>query len=304
MIIIGLDPGSKNFAYSVIEISDFSSPTFSVIKTGFVITPVNLFDLNITQTKLADIAETFQPDFIVTERFMFRGVQSKSAEITNLLIGLVYSLTELRNIPLFLVPPAQWKSFYKNEKNKVKLPLEAVSTPHETDATNMAVWYHRHGIHFHGEKLLEYYQTKRPKYECKNCRFWEWEDSKRKTNIPCSKLKLKIEENDYCGEFQPLTIYEKVIIKECHKPILQYFIFNTIARIFIKESIEYEYFIDFKNSEKNYIYDKKNKIRISFNFFDLKPTEKVLKEVVLDYHTFNIKAKKLKEVYENEVKHK
>ena len=156
MKIISFDPGEKNFAYSMNMHKNEGGLKHKVIKNGLVANCINNLKtseiLEGQHIKFCDeisrmIAE-FQPDFVVMERFMGRGIKvGTTSETTNIMIGVIITLCRSLNIPFKLVNASTWKNAYnaarsKIEPNNIKDEYKLIgTTPHQYDATMIGIYY-------------------------------------------------------------------------------------------------------------------------------------------------------------------
>lgn len=149
-IIIGLDPGTKNYAYSIIEVSPWITSKGSTLKVN----PIKTGILCNTITSLSDVQKTMNaylmeigmlfsdPTYvcegIVVEQYQSRGSQNKLLELVNLMLGGL--ITRYDYIPLSIFSAASWK---KSIKQRFDLDGEykiITCTPHEMDATLIGVY--------------------------------------------------------------------------------------------------------------------------------------------------------------------
>lgn len=108
--ILAFDPGVVNFgACLLVE----GKP----IKTYWVKAQQNIKDDGVFLNSIIDLIDETKPDFIIAERYQFRGRQSIYVEVVSQMLGRLAMLTRLRyNIELNQVSAAQWKTFYKVKK--------------------------------------------------------------------------------------------------------------------------------------------------------------------------------------------
>jgi len=199
MKVCAFDPGLKNFAFAFVQESDGEA---ELCRSGFV--PVSDPQVNpsLYLDYLLTLLEEFSPDIIIAERYMFRGSSSIHSEKVNNLIGLLVGLSRDLCIPILLVPASSWKNWVSNNGVDTKAGF---LTKHEEDAYMMATWYLSHGYLLHGKSVVSRIIEPLVDLKCKNCRFWLWEDKKRKNQKPCSTIE-PIKETDYCSEHSPIVI--------------------------------------------------------------------------------------------------
>ncbi len=144
--VLGLDPGTTNFGWSVIEVSDRLG--VKVLGVGLVKNTIKGLTGNLEQDYRAFKDEIYsllmeqRPNVIVAERFMSRGMKGTTIEAVNIMIGGLMSISQEEGPDdTRLVTAAQWK----NELNKV-VNLETVYqtckplTAHECDSMMIALY--------------------------------------------------------------------------------------------------------------------------------------------------------------------
>lgn len=141
-IILSVDPGKYNFAYS------FLTPTGKLLKTGMLTHRMtDLKNVKLANQEIDGFLEetknliTGKKVRLVFERFVPRGgnYHGNLIEITCLKIGMLISMLKTFNI-CYTIPilAATWKNFY----NKNSLWIQNDSIPeHITDAMNIGYYY-------------------------------------------------------------------------------------------------------------------------------------------------------------------
>jgi hypothetical protein len=159
--ILGLDPGTNNFAYSVLssdeELDENGLLIYRIEKRGLILSTVRDLRSGAMRKQMATFHEAISEilagntlDLWIGERYMIRRGQGGSAiESINLMLG---SLVALLDVPCRVMPASEWK----NTVNKIA-PLEetyeALSaggaqlktdpdriTVHEVDAAHIAAF--------------------------------------------------------------------------------------------------------------------------------------------------------------------
>ncbi len=152
--LLGLDPGTNNFGFGVIETNKSS---FEILDAGTLNNTIkDLTTCVHTQYELyieeiSDIIKNYDIDFAIGERYQNRGFRRGSAgEGIGLMLGCVFPLV----MNVTLITAAQWKNVINR-----KIPLEDLykfsDTNHELDAIMVALY----GNH---------YYTKTKPFEIKN----------------------------------------------------------------------------------------------------------------------------------------
>lgn len=157
--ILGIDPGTTNFAYAVL-----TGPR-AVKATGLVQPYKKAGDVEQMRTivkTLTRVVRAFKPDLVVIERFMFRGGGSVAAECMNHAIGFTVLTMERLKIPWRMIPAAQWKNYgtkewgYENDAKskgraralakKIFPKLKNIDVIHIVDAACLARYGFEKGI--------------------------------------------------------------------------------------------------------------------------------------------------------------
>lgn len=149
-IIIGLDPGTKNYAYSIIKVTPWITSKGSTLK----ITPLKTGLLSNTVTSLQDIQKalsahlmevgmlfsdpTYICDGIVVEQYQSRGSRNKLLELVNLMLGGM--ITRYDYIPLSIFSASTWKRAIKKVFDLDGEYKRITCTPHEMDATLIGIY--------------------------------------------------------------------------------------------------------------------------------------------------------------------
>lgn len=153
MVIIGLDPGTKNFGWCAIR---FNSKTFQPLGSGKIINTVQ--DINSVQEQTLKFCEEilsliskYKPSAIIVERFLNRGrFNGATGEYVSMMIGILSLLTrsdiqenlqpslKANSFNMHIIHSGTWKTAI-NRKGKVKNYLKqmydyCLAEPHELDA--------------------------------------------------------------------------------------------------------------------------------------------------------------------------
>ena len=150
MIILGIDLGSSNLAYSIIEVLDDETLP-RIIKTVYLhLTADKIGDrLHIILKRLEKEIEDELVDLIVFEDSVFRG---RNAPALNYVAGIFHLLSAIYNIPIRAPKPTQIKKELTGDGKADKLRVETevlkrVSNPpasfendHCSDACGIAIY--------------------------------------------------------------------------------------------------------------------------------------------------------------------
>lgn len=171
---IGLDPGVRNFAVSVMELEFMGSLAIGsagnvrtgidtvpqgmyvqVIKSGILKHPMNDINKIVPQTKnfleeMSKIIDKYQPAFVCAERFQNRGFIAGGAriELVNIMLGALATLPQFAYTQLKLVSPIVWKSAAKRQFDLKAYYKKCRMPVHEFDASMIGLY----GAHFHTKR--------------------------------------------------------------------------------------------------------------------------------------------------------
>ena len=149
MIILGADPGSKNFAVSIIELSN---KKLSVLGTKMLEHTLHKYDDSMPDQfsafirEVADIRNEFKPDYAIMERYQTRGNGGNTIEFVSMMNALLFRT--IRNSNPVLVTASTWKNACTRAGIDLKglyseYKMTSVHYPkaiHEFDASMMAVF--------------------------------------------------------------------------------------------------------------------------------------------------------------------
>lgn len=150
--VLGLDPGSKNFAYSKIKAIPYqgANPKDRTLKIEVLETGILKYTVSSTRTAKSELLPflsevghlienpTSKCNAIGIEQYQTRGVGNKLIEIVNIMIGALMASYISFDIGIFTA--AAWKV---SAKKKFDLDAEykkITCTPHELDATYIAIF--------------------------------------------------------------------------------------------------------------------------------------------------------------------
>lgn len=138
MITVGLDPGPKNFAYSVIEYNEVTK-NYEILSTGLLNNVVNKIDSDLRgslESLVVEIAALTNGGSIniTAERYMSRGGLISAAEKVNIMLGCLCSKYDVS-----LYSAAAWKNVVNSRLKPYKRNLKDMYprcciTPHELDS--------------------------------------------------------------------------------------------------------------------------------------------------------------------------
>lgn len=143
--ILGCDPGSKNFGYSVIRFKKVGNTfQFRVLETGIlecaltelkgdVVGAINLF-----KRRVSALRRKYGITHFCAERFQSRGIKGKTIELVSFMLGL---LTQVGIRNYLFITASQWK----NQINRIfdlKEAYRTIGVPaHLLDATCIGIYF-------------------------------------------------------------------------------------------------------------------------------------------------------------------
>ncbi len=147
-MILAIDPGEKNYAYSYINIIDYT------FKTGTLKNTVRNLKKDKTQLFLTLYVEELskiiqkinlnEKDIVIVERWTPRGArQGTMAETINIMIGSLFTLI---SCDFELVSASTWKNWFnRNYKTKDQQIWDLIQNPtltdHQADTIGISAWY-------------------------------------------------------------------------------------------------------------------------------------------------------------------
>ena len=154
--IVGIDPGVKNFAVSIQEISirshryegkkkllNFST---KVIKSGLLKNTVSKIDKTLPEqfmkfrAELLLIIKKYNPVIIGIEQYQNRGFKAfgSQIEIVNIMIGMISAMKQMQDIQIMPISAIVWKNAIKRssgDKERLRNIYKVCPfAPHEMDA--------------------------------------------------------------------------------------------------------------------------------------------------------------------------
>ena len=145
MMILGIDPGKRNFGVSIVGLSSTGNTykVFSGFMLNHAITDFKNSELAIEQAKafkreINGYLKEYKVDLIVVERFMVRGrYNGATSEYISAMIGVLL----VSGVKVCIVTPPEWKNAF-NKKFDLKgmyLKLKPLP-PHIVDATLIGIY--------------------------------------------------------------------------------------------------------------------------------------------------------------------
>lgn len=143
--VLGLDPGSKNFAYSVVSVSMKPPFRYRVKRVGMVnetitnIPSISPKSARKFKNMINKIVKDNGVDFIIAERFMNRGkMRGATGELVSIMLGTLLVGVPIKDMAL--ITASQWKNAF-NRRTSLDHIYSIVSVvPHVVDATGIALY--------------------------------------------------------------------------------------------------------------------------------------------------------------------
>lgn len=138
--ILGLDPGSRNMAWSVVEMQ--TTTKFKIIQVGMIENTVT--DLkgevkpraNKFKNEIQSKIRSFGINLIVAERFQARGIKGNTGEFVALMLGILV----IQKPQCMLITASQWKNRFNQHCDLKALYKTTKLKPHEIDSTSIALY--------------------------------------------------------------------------------------------------------------------------------------------------------------------
>ena len=138
--VLGLDPGTSNMAWSVVDI--WGPTRFRVRGLGMVQRPLKDMkgdmrpSIQALRRELNGIIKKHNVTHIGAERFQARGLKGNTGELVAFMLGIVSSFKQ----PSVFITASQWKNNFNKHCELKALYKETVLKPHEVDACSIAVY--------------------------------------------------------------------------------------------------------------------------------------------------------------------
>lgn len=143
-IFLGLDPGTKNFAYGVVQVR---GERYRILQHGMLQNPMyELKGLDVGRriarfkNEIMGIRRRHQIEFATAERFMTRGHGGTTIEAVSLMLGVVATIFRTN---IYFVTAAGWKNAWNKHYDLKRFYSEMkpyrVQT-HQVDAVSLALY--------------------------------------------------------------------------------------------------------------------------------------------------------------------
>lgn len=144
LTFLGLDPGTNNFAYGVVQVK---GDKYRILEHGMILHPLKELtglDVGARSSKFRNeiqrIRRRHNAEFVTAERYMTRGHGGTTIEAISLMLGLV--ATVFKNNTCF-VTAASWKNSWNKHYDLKEFyeELKPYGIPtHRIDAVNIALY--------------------------------------------------------------------------------------------------------------------------------------------------------------------
>lgn len=141
--VLGTDPGTANFAFSVTRVKINAPFRYKVLKTGMIENTVRdltgLLDKQSEAFKkeIKALVKEYDVDVIMAERFMNRGRNGNTGELVSFMLGL---MKEIKGTHLTLLTAAQWKNAFNRIQDLKALYKESSLVAHRIDAACISIY--------------------------------------------------------------------------------------------------------------------------------------------------------------------
>lgn len=141
--VLALDPGSKNMAISVIAANE--KGRVKVVANSLLAHPIDDMTRIMAQgeafiCEIEKWVDLYEPNGIVIERFVSRGLHGSLGEYVSAMIGMLRM--RYRSLPLLPIMAATWKNAF-NRRHRVELNdlyPQCMTTPHQLDSCFIGIY--------------------------------------------------------------------------------------------------------------------------------------------------------------------
>jgi Holliday junction resolvasome RuvABC endonuclease subunit len=147
--LLSLDPGTKNYGYSVIEFD--STNKIRLKKAGRLFSTVHKLNQDLMgqidrySSAIHKLIDDHSVKLIIAERYMSRRMGGTTIECVNAMLGVLMEIASSRKLRLKLIPASQWKNEVERQRNGQLDELYAGGkaekiTPHTIDAVMIGLY--------------------------------------------------------------------------------------------------------------------------------------------------------------------
>lgn len=141
--VLAIDPGSANMAISVVAAND--EKQVKIVANSLLKCPIyDLTHFNAQRSaflsEIGQWVDLFQPNAVVIERFVSRGLHGSLGEYVSSMIGLIGG--RYTNLPLLPLMAASWKNAF-NRRHPIELDElypQCRTTPHQLDSCLIGIY--------------------------------------------------------------------------------------------------------------------------------------------------------------------
>lgn len=163
VVVLSLDPGVTNFAWSVLECTRKGRP--ELLATGMIQNTVKEFtgdDLRaeaaLFESEIRQLVEEFSVTHLIAERFMSRGMKGLTIELVNSMLGILLNGWSGGPGSFKLITAAQWKNEWNRNSSLTDFYARCACEVHQVDSIGIGMygidhWFNRK--HFEHLKLIE-----------------------------------------------------------------------------------------------------------------------------------------------------
>lgn len=143
LTILGVDPGSRNMGFGVIEVKIGKKWKSRIREVGMIQRTVKEMkgdvrgDLMKFRREFNGILKRHKVDVIVAERYMNRGIRGNTGELVGLMLGCI-ALSSVKDVSF--IPASQWKNAFNRNADLDQLYKDSRLVAHAIDATCIAAY--------------------------------------------------------------------------------------------------------------------------------------------------------------------
>jgi Holliday junction resolvasome RuvABC endonuclease subunit len=169
LTIAGIDPGSRNCAFSVVKVRINGPFDYRIKEVGMIKNTMKEMkgdvrgDLMKFRREFNGILKRHKVDVVLAERYMNRGIRGNTGELVGLMLGVV-AMASVQDVTF--IPASQWKNAYnrnshgagKGKEKLEKLYKDSRLVPHVIDASCIALYG---GCTYLDEKPFEFLSARK-----------------------------------------------------------------------------------------------------------------------------------------------
>ena len=142
--ILSMDPGVENYAWSVLDVS--RPFEVKVLASGMIKNTVREMTKGMHEQlcKFVDdvqsIMNEFDPEFLIAERYMSRGMGGTTIELVNAMIGAVALMWKKSSDRVKFIPAAEWKNRWNSKSSLDEFYQKVNCAVHQVDSIGIGIY--------------------------------------------------------------------------------------------------------------------------------------------------------------------